>query len=116
MPTKKSIIGWALHPEGRRDARRRGPTVVVSLGGSSYVSSNWSLGGVLLSDCYGRWTPGMEVEGSLRLASSFESHGFTGAVVRKELAAGHLALRFTELSDGAFALLDSASLEAEHRV
>ena len=110
MSATKKIIGREPHPENRHDKRNLNPTLVISLDDATYPTSNWSLGGVLLLDYYGRRTPGMEIEGSVRLATEHESHRFKGAVVRKDLRAGHLALHFIELSEGAFALLDGASI------
>lgn len=107
--TKKVIVAEA-YPDHRRDKRKFKPTLVIALDDATYPTSNWSLGGALLFDYFGDLSPGAEIEGRMRLATEQECHRFTGEVVRKDLQSGLLAVHFTELSEGAFALLDAVSI------
>jgi len=106
----KAFIGVASHNERRRDKRKLTPPLSVSLEGGSYASVDWSLGGVLVSDYYGPAAPGDEVEGRVQILTDPASHAFKAVVVRRNSEAGELALNFTELSDSAFSMLESALL------
>ena len=58
---------------------------------------------------------GDEVEAELRAATLPDNHSVKAIVVRHVAGKGRLALRFTELSDGAFALLEGLSTGRERR-
>ena len=104
----KAFIGAASRNERRRDKRLSMPPLSVSFDGGSYGTDDWSLGGVLVSDYYGPAAPGDEVEGTVQILADSTSHPFRAVVVRRDSAAGQLALNFIELSDSAFSLLESA--------
>lgn len=104
----KAFIGVARHNERRRDKRQLTPPLSVSLDGATYPTVDWSLGGVLVSDYYGTAAPGDEVEGRVQILTDTTSHAFKAVVVRRDSGAGELAVNFTELSDSAFSLLESA--------
>ena len=104
----KAFIGVASHHERRRDKRQLTPPLGVCLDGDSYPTVDWSLGGVLVSDYYGPAAPGDQVEGRVQILTDTTSHAFKAVVVRRDSGAGELALNFTELSESAFSVLESA--------
>ena len=110
MPFAKAFIGMATQTERRSDKRLQSPGLEISLDDGSYQTKNWSLGGVLVEDYYGSLAPGDEVDGTVQLLPDTSSHPFKAVVVRRETAVGHLALSFIELSESAFALLESAMM------
>ena len=104
----KAFTGIVSHNERRRDKRKLAPPLSVSFDGRSYPSVDWSLGGVLVSDYYGPAAPGDEVEGQVQILTDPTSHAFKAVVVRRDSGSGELALNFTDLSDSAFSVLESA--------
>ena len=108
MSFTKAFIAAASQNERRRDKRLSMPPLSVSFDGGSYGTVDWSLGGVLVSDYYGPAAPGDEVEGTVQILADATRHPFKAVVVRRDSAAGELALNFIELSDSAFSLLESA--------
>lgn len=107
MRLAKAFFGVASHGENRRDKRLLAPALEVSFDGSSYQTMDWSLGGVRVAGYSGPRIPGDEVEGTIQIATHTNSHPFKAVVVRVDFS-GELALNFTELSDSAFSLLESA--------
>lgn len=106
----KALIGLGSHHEKRRDKRQLSPALEVSLEGGRYRTVDWSLGGVLLSDYFGPLAPGDQVAGSVQVLTDMTSHPFKAVVVRRDSATGQLALSFTEISNRAFALLESVKM------
>lgn len=115
MSSKLRIVSRGGYPEKRRDKRRLKPTLVISIDETTYVTSDWSLGGLLLSDYYGQREQGEEIEAELRVVTEPDKHDFRAKVVRQSTSEGQLALRFTELSEGAFALLEDLSVGRQRR-
>ena len=115
MSSRLRIISRGGYPEKRRDKRRLKPTLVVTIDGAAYRTRDWSLGGLLLSGFRGRKVRGEEIEAELRAATATELHAVKTIVVRQIARQGQVALRFTELSDGAFALLEDLSTGRERR-
>ena len=76
---------------------------------ASYATRDWSLGGVLLSGYRGEKQKGEEVEAEVSTGEGAERYAFKATVVRRSAGSGRVALHFTELSDGAFALLEDLS-------
>ncbi len=95
--------------ERRSDKRVLMPTLVIFIDGDSYVTKDWSLGGVLLSHYFRQRAQGEDIEGNVGVVTVSGRHPFKGVVVRQDATRGELALQFTELSDVAFALLKDAS-------
>jgi hypothetical protein len=106
----KALIGMTGQQEKRRDKRRLSPALEISLAGERFRTADWSLGGALLSDYYGPLAPGDQVEGSVQVMTDLNSHPFKAVVVRRDSAAGQLALNFTEISNSAFSLLESVKM------
>jgi hypothetical protein len=115
MSSTVRIVSRGGYAEKRRDKRRLKPTLVISIDDATYVASDWSLGGMLLSDYHGQRTEGEEIEAELRVATEPDKHAFRATVVRQSMGEGHLALRFTELSDDAFAVLEDLSTGRQRR-
>lgn len=115
MSSTLRIVSRGGYQEKRRDKRRLNPTLVISIDDVTYVTSDWSLGGLLLSGYYGQRHQGEEIEAELRVVTETEKHAFKASVVRRRVAEGQMALRFTELSDGAFALLEGLSTGRQRR-
>ena len=115
MSSTLRIVSRGGYQEKRRDKRRLNPTLVISIDDVTYVTSDWSLGGLLLSGYYGQRHQGEEIEAELRVVTETEKHAFKASVVRRSVAEGLMALRFTELSDGAFALLEGLSTGRQRR-
>ena len=108
MSIKTTYVGCARYHEKRRDKRNFAPTLVISIDGYTYPTLDWSLGGVLLSHYCGQRAQGEEIEGKVRVVTVPGSHPFKAVIVRRGTRTRELALRFTELSDAAFALLEDA--------
>ena len=106
---KRSVREVAYH-EKRHDKRNLSPTLVISIDGKTYLTKDWSLGGVLLSQYSGRRVQGQEIEGNVGVVTAPGRHPFKGVTVRRDATMGELALQFTELSDETFALLEDASI------
>ena len=104
----KAFIGVASHNERRRDKRLMSPPMSVSLDDVAYKAVDWSLGGVLIADYYGSAAPGDHLAGRIQILTDQSDHPFKAVVVRRDSGAGQLALNFTELSESAFSLLESA--------
>ena len=115
MSSRQRIVSRGGYQEKRRDKRRLNPTLVISIDDTTYVTSDWSLGGLLLSDYHGQREQGEEIEAELRVATEPDKHGFRATVARQSTSEGRLALRFTELSDGAFAVLEDLSIGRNRR-
>ncbi len=115
MSSKSRIVSRGGYQEKRRDKRRLKPTLVISIDDATHVTSDWSLGGLLLSDYYGQRAQGEEFEAELRVVTEPDKHGFKAKVVRQSPSEGQLALGFTELSEGAFALLEDLSVGRQRR-
>lgn len=115
MSSTLKIVSRGGYQEKRRDKRRLKPTLAISIDDVSYVTSDWSLGGLLLSGYYGQRQQGEEIEAEMRVVTSPENHSFKATVVRRNVREGQLALHFTELSDGAFALLEDLSTGRQRR-
>ena len=109
MSSTLRVVSKGGYQEKRRDKRSLSPTLVVSVDDATYITSDWSLGGVLLSGYYGPKVQGEEIEAELRAVTEPDKYSFKAAVVRRSVGEGQLALHFTELSDGAFALLEDLS-------
>ena len=109
MPSTLRVVSKGGNQEKRRDKRSLSPTLVISIDDATYVTSDWSLGGVLLSGYYGPKVQGEEIEAELRAVTEPDKHSFKATVVRRSVGKGQMALHFTELSDGAFALLEGLS-------
>ena len=115
MSSTLRIVSRGGYQEKRRDKRRLKPTLAISIDDVSYVTSDWSLGGLLLSGYYGQRQQGEEIEAEMRVVTASENHSFKATVVRRSAAEGQLALHFTELSDDAFALLEGLSTGRKRR-
>lgn len=95
--------------EQRHDKRCFSPTLLISIDGKTYLTKDWSLGGVLLSQYFGRRVQGQEIEGNVGVVTAPGRYPFKGVTVRRDATTGELALQFTELGDETFALLEDAS-------
>ena len=115
MSSKLRIISKGGNRERRRDKRKLKPTLVISIDDATYVTSDWSLGGLLLTDYYGQREQGEEIEAELRVVTEPDKHAFRASVVRQSTSEGRLALSFTDLSDGAFALLEDLLIGRKRR-
>ena len=91
----------------RTDDRIQSLTFGVSLDGRQYPAIDWSVSGVLVADYDGELGLGDEIEGSFRICKDMKRHAFKAVVVRREAATGCLALRYTELSLCAVAVLEA---------
>jgi hypothetical protein len=109
MSSTLRVVSKGGNQEKRRDKRSLSPTLVISIDDATYVTSDWSLGGVLLSGYYGPRVQGEKIEAELRAVAEPDKHSFKATVVRRSVGEGQMALHFTELSDGAFALLEGLS-------
>ncbi len=67
---------------------------------------DWSLGGALLSGYFDNRKIGSLIDGTVQLVSQSTTHPFRGIVVRRVLEGGEIALRFVDLSDSTFKLLE----------
>ena len=115
MSSTLRIVSRGGYQEKRRDKRRLKPTLAISIDDVTYITSDWSLGGLLLSGYYGQRQQGEDIEAELRVVTETEKHAFKAGVVRRSVAEGLMALRFTDLSDGAFALLEGLSTGRQRR-
>jgi hypothetical protein len=113
MSSTLRVVSKGGHREKRRDKRRLQPTLVISIDNATYVTTDWSLGGVLLSDYHGPRLRGEEIEAQVRVATEPDKYPFKATIVRRR--EGRMALHFTELSDGAFALLEDLSTGRQRR-
>ena len=104
----KAFIGVASHNERRRDKRLMSPPMSVSIDDETYQTVDWSLGGVLIADYYGSAALGDHLAGRIHILTDQRSHPFKAVVVRRDSGSGQLAFNFTELSESAFSLLESA--------
>lgn len=115
VPIAKSSIEEAAHHEKRRDKRHLLPTLVISIDGKTYLTRDWSLGGVLLSHYFGRREPGQEIDGNVGVVTASGRYPFKAVAVRQNAERGELALQFSHLSDAASALLKDASSGIERQ-
>lgn len=109
MSSTLRVVSKGGYREKRRDRRRLKPTLVITIDGASYHTQDWSLGGVLLFDYHGQRQQGEEIEAEVSAAMAPDRHAFKATVVRRSAGSGRMALHFTELSDGAFGLLEDLS-------
>ena len=91
----------------RIDDRLQSYTLEVSLDGCQFRAIDWSLSGVLVADYYGTRRPGDEVAGTFQICTDMNSCSFKAVVVRRSLAAGRLALSFTDLGPKAVSVLEA---------
>ncbi len=92
--------------ERRRNRRFRKPGLVFAFDGRYHLAVDWSLGGALLSGNFGNRKNGSLIDGTVQLVSESTTHPFRGIVVRRVLERGEIALRFVDLSDSTFKLLE----------
>src|SRR4051794_4429252 len=85
--------------DGRRDQRYPFPELRVRLVFGEFVTTNWSLGGLLVSDFRDPVALGTALEGTFSTSGDVEPVPFTGEVVRCDRANGELALKFLGLSE-----------------
>lgn len=83
--------------------------------GVTYQTKDWSLGGVLLSRYRGKRHEGEDIDGKLSILAAPEHHPFKGVIIRRRELKDELAIRFTELSEAAFTLLEHASIGRERQ-
>ncbi len=102
----RSRISYARGREQRRNRRFRKPGLVFAFDGRSHHTVDWSLGGALLSGYVGKRNIGSSIDGTVHLVWEPTTHPFRGIVVRRVLERGELALRFIDLSDSTFKLLE----------
>jgi PilZ domain len=94
--------------DGRRDQRYPSPELKVGLVFGEFVTTNWSLGGLLLSDFRDRVALGTILAGTLSTGQDIEPVPFEAEVVRCDRATGELALKFVDLSERGVDVLDRA--------
>lgn len=92
--------------ESRRDHRYVVPALVVVIGGRQYVSSNWSLGGFLLTGNMPLMV-GAVVIGTLHVDGS-DGFEFTAEVVRRDDDAGAVGFEFRDMTPLTMTKLDRA--------
>ncbi len=92
--------------ERRRNRRFRKPGLVFAFDDRYHLAVDWSLGGALLSGYFGNRKNGGLIDGTVQLVSESTTHPFRGIVVRRVLERGEIALRFVDLSDSTFKLLE----------
>ena len=100
-------MAQVIQPNQRRNYRRSLPQLVVRLdNGGSFLSRDWSLGGIALFG-HRQQTVGTGIEGLLRLAQSNESWcPFAGNVVRTDSKLGMMAIAFSDLPADTFRRLE----------
>ncbi len=107
MSLRYQIIG-GTGTNRRRDRRYEIPPIQVALDGGLYTTTNWSLGGVLLSGFEGRRRAGEAAHIGL-IAHDGEvayQHSAIAEVVRVGPPAGELALHFQGLDSEALDTLE----------
>ena len=102
-----SVIGtYKTLRELRRDRRYPVPVLSVTIGQNTYTTSNWSMGGLLLSGFRGVMAPGAMVSGTVKVEPSGQNLSFRGCVARSMPNAAKLAIRFTTFDPQMVAELD----------
>jgi len=109
MSSTLRVVSKGGYREKRRDRRRLKPTLFITFDGATYHTQDWSLGGVLLFDYHGQRQQGEEIEAEVSAAMAPDRYPFKATVVRRSADSGRTALHFTELSEGAFGLLEDLS-------
>jgi hypothetical protein len=91
--------------ETRRDRRYPLPPIKVTLASGTYTTSNWSLGGFLLSPGLA-FAPGASLGGEATMPDGRSAHAFSAEVVRCD--ADGTGFRFVAPSDALVEALDRA--------
>jgi hypothetical protein len=87
------------------DAPDQGPLMKLSI---TQQTVNWSLSGMLLERYHGDLAEGQQFRGMIRLEKTQEPGLFGASVIRVNPERHTLALKFQDLSNGTFALLEAA--------
>jgi len=87
------------------DAPDQGPVMKVSI---TQPTINWSLTGMLLGRYQGALAEGQPFRGMIRLEKTQEPGPFAASVIRVNPERHTLALKFQDLPNGTFALLEAA--------
>ncbi len=95
--------------ERRRNRRFRKPGLVFAFDGRYHLAVDWSLGGAMISGYFGNIKIGSLLDGTVQSISKPEPHPIRGVVVRHFMGRGELALRFVDLSDSTFKLLEECA-------
>lgn len=104
-----SSTRYNYHPvDGRKDQRYPAPEISVTLVYGDFVTTNWSLGGLLISGFQDRVAPGSMLAGTFSAGNGVEPVPFSAEVVRCDRASGELALKFVDLSERGVDVLDRA--------
>ena len=94
--------------DGRRDQRYPLPALNVTLGDRAFVSTNWSLGGLLVAGFGEAMQPRAVISGTFSAGEGVEPVAFTAEVVRFDAENSELALKFVELEPRGIEVLDRA--------
>ncbi len=102
-------LSRARERQRRRDQRFHRPVLVFAFDDRYHLSVNCSLGGALISGYFGNLKNGSVIDGTVQLVSESTTHPIRGIVVRHFRERGELALRFVDLSDSTFKLLEECA-------
>jgi hypothetical protein len=75
-----------------------------------HLAVDWSLGGALISGYFGNIKIGRLLDGTVQLVTEPAIHPIRGIVVRHFKGRGELALRFVDLSESTFKLLQECAI------
>ena len=89
-----------------RNRRFHRPALEFAFDDRYHLTVDCSLGGALISGYFGNPKNGSVIDGTVQLVSESTTHPFRGIVVRRVLERGEIALRFVDLSDSTFKLLE----------
>ena len=103
-PAARDLIADAQAAR-KPDAPDQGPIMKVSI---TQQTINWSLTGMLLGRYQGELAEGQSLRGMIRLEKTQEPGPFAASVIRVNAERHTLALKFQDLPNGTFALLEAA--------
>jgi len=100
----------------RRDVRHDHPVLLVTVGETTYRTTDWSLGGVALVGVDPGLAVDQDVQGFLAAEPTPDRIvAFMATVVRVDPEAGLTALKFRDLSASGFAFLEGLLASAQRR-
>jgi len=100
----------------RRDVRHDHAVLLVTIGETTYRSTDWSLGGIALVGTDAALPEGADVQGFLAAEPAPDRIvAFLARVVRVDPGTDVTALRFRDLSAAGFAFLEGLTASAQRR-
>ncbi len=102
-------LSYARERQRRRNRRFHRPVLIFAFDDRYHLAVDWSLGGAMISGYFGNIKIGSLLDGTVQSLSKPAPHPIRGIVVRHFMGRGELALRFVDLSDSTFKLLEECA-------